>query len=186
MARDGDDPTKWTFSVGKRQGLHMIEVVETGAEDKDGKKLGPCWIWKGTTASGYGVLTYPTKRFPTLKIGRRKDHRKGWRAIGAHQLFYFMKYGNPPAETELGHICSRRSCCNPDHVRPISQLQNAAEMYQMPALSPLEYEAVEEMIMDDVPLRQISDLLCISVWSIRKIAREVGQLTLAFDPEVPF
>lgn len=146
------------------------------------------WIWQGVLSHGYGVITYPTKRFPHLKIGRRKDHRPGWRAIMTHQLFYYMKYGNPPLDTELGHTCSRRSCCNPDHVRPITRQQNAWEMYQMPHLSRDEREAIEEAIIDDQPLGQIADFYQISVWSVRKIASEIvwrDQFHLPLE-DVPF
>lgn len=169
--------------MGKRKGLPMIKVVESESPEVEG----PCWIWQGLTCSGYGVITYPTARFPGMTIGRRKDHRKGWRVAATHQLFYFMKFGNPPKGTELGHTCNRRSCCSPLHVRPITAIQNAAEMYRMPALAPEEYELVEELLLQDMPTRQISDRLCISVWSIRQIAKKMGQLVLDFsDTEVPF
>lgn len=148
---------------------------------------GDHWIWQGNKQSGYGVITYPTKRFPKMKIGRRRDHRKGWRVAMTHQLFYFMKYGNPPRDTELGHTCNRRSCCNPDHVRPITATQNIAEMYRMPDLSRDERLAIEEAVADDQPLRQIADYYCVSVWSVRKIAKEMNQIDL-FDKceDVPF
>lgn len=147
-----------------------------------------CWLWQGTTSAGYGQLTYSRKRWPHLRIGRRKDHRKGWRAIMAHQLFYFLKYGNPPDGTELGHKCNRRSCCNPDHVRPITAQQNAAEMYRMPRLSGPEREAVEEAILEDKPLSQIAEYYCVSVWSVRQIAKEVAwRAQVEFDLSgVPF
>lgn len=179
MCREGDDPTKWVFSVGPRKGQKMIEISETG-----------CWIWQGNKSSGYGVITYPTKRFPNIRIGRTKDHRPGWRVAMTHQLFYYMKHGNPPVNTELGHIpeCSRRSCCHWDHVRPIPRLQNVAEMYLMPNLSKQEQELVEEMLLDDQSSRKIADLLNISVWSVRKIAQQIAwrdQLVLTLDG-VPF
>lgn len=144
-----------------------------------------CWLWQGNTSSGYGTITYPTKRWPGITVGRRKEHRKGWRAIMTHQLFYCIKYGNPPVDTELGHTCNRRSCCNPDHVRPITAIQNAAEMYRMPALSPDERAAIIEEILSDRPLKQIADYYCVSVWSVRKLAREAVQISFDLNG-VPF
>lgn len=173
-------PTAWEFSVGKRRGQKMIEVdAETG-----------CWIWMGTRTGGYGQITYKVADYPGLKIGRRKDHRTGWRAIMAHQLMYFIEFGNPPVGTELGHTCNRRSCCNPRHVRPITQVQNAVEMYRMPELSADTRAAIEEAIEDDLPHNKISDDFSISVWSVRKISNEIrwrAQYQLRLDSEpLPF
>lgn len=154
----------------------MIEVTEEG-----------CWIWRGYSCKGYGVLSYNPKdaRFERIRIGRR--NKLGARRIMAHQLFYFLKYGNPPSNTELGHTCNRRSCCNPDHVRPVTSQQNASEMYRMPTLSRNEREAIEEAILDDQPLRQIADYYCVSVWSVRKIASELDwRDQYKLDLEVPF
>lgn len=162
----------------------MIEVVETGEE------YGPCWIWQGGTYGGYGVITVNTKHHPTLRIGRRPQKGSNWVAIMPHQLFYFLKHGNPPKGSELGHLCTRRTCCNPDHVRPVSRPQNRAEMYRMPALSRGDRERIEEYLEDDRPTAWIASELCISVWSVRQIARELyrRQQTDLFlpDPEVPF
>lgn len=157
----------------------ILEDSETG-----------CWIWQGMVNGGYGVLSYNRKLHPDIRIGRKGTGRPGssWSAIMPHQYFYFLKYGNPPKDTELGHTCTRRSCCNPDHVRPITQTQNRAEMFQVPSLSRTDREWIEEQLLDDKPTTWIADHFNISVWSVRKIATEMAwriQKDL-FDPEVPF
>jgi len=169
MPREGNDPTLWTFSVGPRKGERMILV-----EPEHGH-----WLWQGIKWHGYGVLSYNPKdpRFSGINFGRKKSYsRYGHRTIQSHQLFYFMRFGNPPVDTELGHdpdLCMRRSCCNPEHVRPVTKFQNAAEMYNLPKLSADERAAIEEAILDDQPLKAIADYYCVSVWSVRKICNEI-------------
>lgn len=150
---------------------------------------GEHWLWQGVTSKGYGVMVYNRKTYPNIKIGRKQRKEGGnWSAIMPHQFFYYLKYGNPPKGTELGHTCSRRSCCNPDHVRPITQLQNIQEMYTMPGLATHELDWIEEQLLEDRPTTWIADQMNISVWSVRKIASKLAgraQVDL-FDPEVPF
>lgn len=156
----------------------ILEDPETG-----------CWIWQGRTWGGYGVTVYNRKTYPDIKIGRKHRNNGGnWSAIMPHQLFYYLKHGNPPTGTELGHTCSRRSCCNPDHVRPITQLQNIAEMYMMPALSSIMKAQIEEWLLEDKPTTWISFEVGISVWSVRQIASQMAWRSQRdlFDPEVPF
>lgn len=179
MSRESPDPRDWTFSVGPRKGQKMI------VEDLETK----CWIWQGNTWGGYGVTVYNRRTHPDIRIGRKHRNNGGnWSAIMPHQLFYYLRYGNPPKNTELGHTCQRRSCCNPDHVRPITQLQNIAEMYRMPALSAIDRAWIEEQLLDDKPSTWIADQFNISVWSVRKIASQLAQRDqlLLIDPEVPF
>lgn len=155
------------------------------------------WLWQGIKWGGYGVISYNPRdpRFANIKIGRKKSYgvKSTWRTIMAHQLFYFLRYGNPPPDTELGHdpdLCMRRSCCNPDHVRPVTKLQNSFEMYNMPRLSQDERQAIEEAILDDQPLKVIADYYNVSVWSVRKICNEIDwrvQLDVfAQDTSTPF
>jgi hypothetical protein len=177
MAREGD-PLTWTFAHGKRKGRKMIELSENG-----------CWLWQGIIYSGYGVMTFSRKKYPGVTIGRKAESRSGWSAIQTHQFFYVLKYGNPPRNTELGHTCFRSSCCNPDHVRPITKLENKAEMYRMPALTTDEYDQVEEYLLDDKPTRWISNAMNISLWSVRRIAAEIhrrNQLDIFNDSQIPF
>jgi hypothetical protein len=174
-----NDPLNWVFVKGKRKGQPAIIL---GGDEND-----PCWLWQGAKKGGYGVTTIRASDYPTLAIGRKGVYC-GRKAIMPHQLFYFLKFGNPPRNTELGHTCSRRSCCNPDHVRPITKRENAAEMYLMPDLSVEEWDKVVELLLEDWPEKKIADKVCVSVWSIRKIAQSltpIDQVELSLD-EVPF
>jgi hypothetical protein len=68
-----------------------------------------CWIWIGRREKrGYGLID------------------KKWGGINlAHVYFYVKKYGPVPLGKELDHIvCDNKSCCNPDHVTPVTHREN--------------------------------------------------------------
>lgn len=93
--------------------------------DKDGPlpekrpELGPCWAWTGAKqGSGYGHF------------------RLEGRGIGAHVAAYALMRGSIPEGTELDHLCHpgdgscprvtcrHRLCVNPDHLEPVTRLEN--------------------------------------------------------------
>ncbi len=62
-----------------------------------------CWIWqKNINADGYGTV--------------RVDH-KSWLA---HRYSYTAFVGPIPDGLVIDHLCRVRSCCNPDHMEPVS------------------------------------------------------------------
>lgn len=67
-----------------------------------------CWEWVGAiTVNGYGKLW------------------DGGRKVGAHRWMYEQKYGPVPEGLDLDHFyCDNRGCCNPDHVRPVTNREN--------------------------------------------------------------
>lgn len=67
-----------------------------------------CWEWqRGKDSKGYGQL------------------RIDGRLIRAHVFFYEKKYGPVPPGKELDHFkCDNTSCCNPDHVRPVTHAEH--------------------------------------------------------------
>lgn len=186
--RSSDNPLDWYFTVGHRAGKKMIEV-----DDEKG-----CWIWQGHSHGGYGVMTYDSKQYPDIEVGRKrndpKDGRRGstWRAIMPHQFFYVRKYGNPPPDTQLAHTCHRRRCCNPDHVRPLSNLENQREKFLHPAdLSKELRHEIEEDLRDDQPVHQVADRHCVPVYTVFTLLSTLktgqGDLWLELNEEpVPF
>lgn len=80
--------------------------------DKDGPVpdyeplLGPCWVWTGGLAEGYGAFSLE---------GRQ---------IRAHRVAYIWLAGEIPEDCELDHLCRVRRCCNPAHLEPVSHLIN--------------------------------------------------------------
>ncbi len=67
-----------------------------------------CWLWEAALdGKGYGVLSIPPR-------GRIQAHR-----------FSYVAHVGPIAEgLELDHICRVRCCVNPDHLEPVTHLEN--------------------------------------------------------------
>ena len=80
----------------------MAKVTVTDAGYKTA-----CWIFGGTIAeNGYGGIRHEGKM-------RR-----------VHVVTYEAKNGPVPDGLELDHLCRVRPCCNPDHVEPVTHLEN--------------------------------------------------------------
>lgn len=194
MCRSSLDPLDWTFERGHRAGKKMIELdTET-----------QCWIWQGHLHAGYGVMTYSSKEYPGISVGRRATDRitkavsaeragkvyGSWKAIMPHQFFYCLKYGNPPEGTELAHSCHRRSCCSPEHVRPKSHAENTEEKFLHPDdLPPWTSEGIEESLQCDLPVHKVAFDFCVPVYTVVTLLSRLktGQLDLSLPWEqTPF
>lgn len=67
----------------------------------------PCWIWKGSRShKGYGTVTRQGKTFQ------------------AHRLMWIQMRGPIPDGLQLDHLCVVRSCINPNHLEPVTPLEN--------------------------------------------------------------
>lgn len=69
-------------------------------------ELGPCWVWTGGLADGYGAFHLDGKQ------------------IKAHRVAYLWLIGEVAEDCELDHLCRVRRCCNPSHLEPVSHLIN--------------------------------------------------------------
>lgn len=66
-----------------------------------------CWLWLlSTNHGGYG---------------KAWSGGKHWRA---HRLAYVAFVGAIPPGLELDHLCRVRSCCNPEHLEPVTHAEN--------------------------------------------------------------
>ena len=71
------------------------------------EKTETCWIWKGNiNKEGYGKFW-------------RKDKMKI-----AHRFSYELHKGEIPDGLQLDHLCRVRNCVNPDHLEPVTPLEN--------------------------------------------------------------
>lgn len=65
-----------------------------------------CWFYTGTKASGYGAILVDGKR------------------VVAHRLMWEIENGPIPKGKELDHLCAIKHCVNPEHLQPVTHLEN--------------------------------------------------------------
>ena len=67
-----------------------------------------CWLWIGyLSTAGYGRIRY---------------HGQD---ITAHRLVYELTKSRVPKGLELDHLCRVRCCCNPEHLEPVTHIENS-------------------------------------------------------------
>lgn len=65
-------------------------------------------MWQGTrTWGGYGRVHYQ---------GRQRS---------VHRVVYELLVGPIPPGLQIDHLCRVRACCNPAHLEPVTNLENA-------------------------------------------------------------
>ncbi len=70
-----------------------------------------CWNWKGNKKeSGYGTYTYKSA--------------SGRQSARAHRIAYTLSCGQIKPGCSLLHSCDNRLCCNPDHLRVGTNVDN--------------------------------------------------------------
>lgn len=66
-----------------------------------------CWEWRGARdVTGYGRVRF------------------GGRLLLVHRAVYELVVGAIPAGLQIDHLCRNRSCCNPDHLEPVTRREN--------------------------------------------------------------
>lgn len=70
-----------------------------------------CWLWKG--------VVDPTNGYGRLAAGRRSDG-----LLFAHVASYLLHVGPVPTGLVIDHICRVRACVRPDHLEPVTNLEN--------------------------------------------------------------
>lgn len=70
-----------------------------------------CWIWTGMlNDAGYGLIA--------MRIGGKKRQRR------AHRIYYELVKGKISEKLTLDHLCRVRCCVNPDHLEPVTPVEN--------------------------------------------------------------
>jgi hypothetical protein len=68
---------------------------------------GDCWLWTGAIDNG-GYANF----------------RHDGRSQKAHRVLWELLNGPVPEGLELDHLCSVRHCVNPDHLEPVTHVEN--------------------------------------------------------------
>jgi hypothetical protein len=85
-----------------------IKVDKNGPVPAHRPDLGPCWVWTGATAEGYGVIQIDGGPFK------------------AHILSYTWAKGDIAEGQERDHLCRNRPCVRPDHLEAVTHWTNVA------------------------------------------------------------
>ena len=75
-------------------------------------------------ASGCWVSTYSvaSNGYPQIGWGEPGGRRY---MVSAHRASWTHQYGQIPAEMTVDHLCHRKTCVNPDHMRLLTNFDNA-------------------------------------------------------------
>ena len=82
------------------------------SDDPDG-----CWIWTGAQSGREGA------RYGRIWAGRRSPAGHPC-ADQAHRVSYEIAVGPIPDDLEIDHLCRVGLCVNPDHLEPVTRLEN--------------------------------------------------------------
>ena len=86
-------------TAGRRKPGPLYIVTDCGFQS-------PCWVWQRKIAHGYAYETVNRK------------------AVRAARLYYERYVGPIPHGLEIDHLCRNRACVNPDHLEPVSRVEN--------------------------------------------------------------
>lgn len=82
-------------------------MVPSFVADKIEMSATGCWLWgQAVSDNGYGVI------------------RRNGRLWKSHCWVYSQMVGPIPTGMDLDHLCRNRSCCNPDHLEPVTRSEN--------------------------------------------------------------
>lgn len=78
--------------------------------DSKWEKVGACHLWQSPLdKDGYGTFYF-----------RRKNRR-------AHRVSYYFTIGDIPKDMVVDHVCGKRNCVKPDHLRVLTAKANTLD-----------------------------------------------------------
>lgn len=80
-----------------------------------------CWPWNKALSHGYGLIADPSG-------GTARAHRVAYEyAVGPIPAGKILDHiCHDPDLCQLGDDCPHRRCCNPKHLKPVTNLENSA------------------------------------------------------------
>lgn len=97
----------------RRRGPYPIPTIDRFWKHVCPEPNSGCWLWvDGLSGLGYA----------TIAVGSRYDGTEN--KILAHIFAYTYYIGPVPPGLELDHKCRIPSCCNPDHLEPVTHRIN--------------------------------------------------------------
>lgn len=110
-----------------------------------------CWIWKmGKTKAGYGIAN--------------RCHK----LILAHRLFYVFLKGPIKPNRVIDHICNRRDCVNPSHMRVVENHQNVRRGVHI-KMTPKKVRLMRKLRLEGAKHRELAGLFGISIGYVHAI-----------------
>lgn len=110
----------------------------------------PCWIWQlkkthptARSSGGYGTLRAKGKEYL------------------AHRYYYEQHRGPIPEGLTLDHLCRVRHCVNPEHLEPVTHLENVRRGRSM-KLTLEDARRIEWLVKHGHRTREVADLFSIS------------------------
>lgn len=83
---------------------------------------GPCWLWTAMKdGEGYGQFKWRGK------------------AIWIHRFSFHVFNHTAIDGFEIDHKCRQRSCCNPEHLRRRTHIQNCGDTIRQPKAEPAPF-----------------------------------------------
>ena len=103
------------------KGLYQIAVDEAVFADHFWAKVNKtetCWLWTGASLPrGYGKLA--------VRIEGKQRH------LYAHRVAYEILIGAIPNGYEIDHLCRVTACVRPEHLEPVTSLENQRRTQQL-------------------------------------------------------
>ena len=130
------------FISGHSRRLSPVEYI---VEDRGYKT--PCWVWqRNLNPKGYGTKG-------------KGDGTKG--TVATHIWYWENKFGKVPEGKQLDHLCRQRSCCNPEHLEPVTNAENTQRGLTA-VVSPDEVISIRSMVSGGMRQTDVARRLGIS------------------------
>lgn len=136
----------WKHYQRNRRNGHLDLLVYGSVESyfwDNVRETDTCWLWLGSRhAAGYGTLRTPY-------CGTGLAHRVSWSWANMCPM--------PPPRLKIDHICHNPPCVNPEHLRLVTNKQNAENLSGVGARNTSGYRGVSKGWREGLWLARVVD-----------------------------